>query len=296
MPNQPEESSTRRPAILISGCSTGIGHACAHGMKKRGWKVFAGVRKDADLDRLRGEGLDTVLLDVDDSASIHAAVETVLAATDGHLDALFNNAGFGQPGAVEDLRRDTMRAQFETNLFGALELTNGVLPAMRRQGSGRIVFNSSILGFAALPYRGAYNASKFAMEGLADTLRMELAGSGIHVSLIEPGPIRSRFRANAYARYRNNVSTRGSYHAEQYAALEKRLTAPESSGGFTQPPEAVLKRLVHAVEHPRPRPRYYVTLPTYVFGYLRRVLSSRAMDWVLLRSTASERRLPKGTT
>lgn len=290
--NEAHENTRRRPSILISGCSTGIGHACAHGMKQRGWRVFASVRRDSDLERLRREGLETVLLDVDDSSSIHAAVETVLAATDGILDALFNNAGFAQPGAVEDLSRRMMRAQFETNLFGALELTNQVIPAMRRQGKGRIVFNSSILGFAALPYRGAYNSSKFAMEGLADTLRMELKGSGIHVCLIEPGPIRSRFRANAHIKYRENIQTSGSAHEALYAALERRLSAPDSGGGFTLPPEAVLKRLVHAAEHRRPRPRYYVTVPTYLMGYLRRLLSTRAMDWVLLRSTRSERKLP----
>lgn len=284
-------NTRRRPSILISGCSTGIGLACAHGMQKRGWRVFAGVRKDSDLEQLHHQGLEPVLLDVDDSASIHATVETVLAATDGRLDALFNNAGYGQPGAVEDLSRRVMRAQFETNLFGALELTNQVIPAMRRRGYGRIVFNSSILGFAALPYRGAYNASKFAMEGLADTLRLELKGSGIHVSLIEPGPIRSQFRSNAYIKYKQNINKHESAHQELYGALEQRLASADSGGGFTLPPEAVFKRLVHAVEHRRPKPRYYVTVPTFVLGYLRRILSTRAMDWVLLRSTRSERRV-----
>lgn len=287
----------RRQVLLISGCSSGIGLTCARGMQERGWRVFAGVRRDHDLERLRREGLDAVLLDVDDSASIQGAVETVLAATDGRIDALFNNAGYGQPGALEDLPREAVRAQFETNLFGALELTNSVIPAMRRRQQGRIVFNSSVLGFSALPYRGAYTASKFAMEGLADTLRMELHASGIHVSLIEPGPISSRFRANAFRHYLDVIKPEHSAHRRQYRALEKRLRSPDTpeGGRFTLPPEAVLKRLVHAVESRRPKPRYYVTLPTYLFGYLRRLLPTRAMDSLLLRATAGERRVKDET-
>ncbi len=276
-------------SVLVTGCSSGIGYACAHGLKARGWRVFASARKRDDVRRLEREGLESVLLDVDDSDSISAALQQVLVRTEGRLDALFNNAGYGQPGALEDISRDALRAQFETNLFGAHELCTRVLPAMRRQGHGRIVFNSSVLGFAALPYRGPYNASKFAMEGMADTLRMELAGSGIHVCLIEPGPISSAFRANAYRHYRARVDAGKSVHHRQYEAMERRLTAPDRVAGFTLPPEAVLKRLVHALEHARPRPRYYVTIPTYAFGYLRRFLSTSAMDRILLRSTRSER-------
>ncbi len=284
----------QRPTVLISGCSSGIGRCCAVGLRRQGWRVFAGVRQDAQMESLHELGLESVLLDVDDPASIRAAVETVLAATDGRLDALFNNAGFGQPGALEDLPRQALREQFETNVFGAMELTASVLPAMRRHGHGRIVFNSSVLGFVALPYRGAYNASKFALEGLADTLRMELRGSGVRVSLIEPGPISSRFRANALARYRQFIKPQDSAHRDVYRAVEYRLAQEDepASGPFTLPPEAVLKRLIHALESRRPRPRYYVTLPTYLFGYLRRILPTRAMDAVLLRATAAERRLP----
>ncbi len=282
-----------RPTLIISGCSTGIGKTCALGMQQRGWRVFAGVRREEDLESLQASGLETVLLDVADSGSIERAVEEVRTATGGTVDALFNNAGFGQPGAVEDLSRETLRAQFETNLFGAHELSCRILPLMRAAGHGRVVFNSSVLGFAALPFRGAYNASKFAMEGLADTLRMELRGSGIHVSLIEPGPITSAFRANAYRHFQANIDAAASPHREAYRAMVRRLTAPDSVGGFTLPPEAVLKRLVHALESRRPRPRYYVTTPTYVFGYLRRLLSTRMMDALLLRATASERRLPE---
>ena len=278
-------------SILISGCSTGIGHATALHLKERGWRVFAGARKDTDLRMLHDHGLEAVQLDVDSSASIAAAVETVLASTGGELDALFNNAGFGQPGAVEDLPRRALREQFETNLFGAQDLTNLVLPAMRRQGHGRIIYNSSVLGFAALPYRGAYVASKFAMEGLVDTLRMELRGTGIHVSLVEPGPIVSRFRANAFARYREHIDAANSAHARAYQAMERRLTAPDSPGGFTLEASAVARKVERALVSRRPSPRYYVTTPTWLFGILRRFLSTHAMDRVLLASTAGERRL-----
>ncbi|MDE1982861.1 MAG: SDR family NAD(P)-dependent oxidoreductase, partial [Betaproteobacteria bacterium] len=183
--------------ILITGCSSGIGAAVAQGLAARGWRVFASARSAEDVARLQAEGFESLALDLDDSASIRAAVEALLARTGGRLDALFNNGGYGQLGAVEDLSRAALRAQFETNLFGWVELTNRILPVMRAQGHGRIVMNSSVLGYAAMPYRGAYNAAKFALEGLTDTLRHELHGSGIHVALVEPGPIESRFRENA---------------------------------------------------------------------------------------------------
>ncbi|WP_290648156.1 SDR family NAD(P)-dependent oxidoreductase [Aquisalimonas sp.] len=278
--------------VLISGCSSGIGYACAVALRQHGWRVFAGARADEDLRMLWDQGLEAVQLDLDESASIAAAVNTVLASTDGRLDALFNNAGFGQPGAVEDLSRDALRAQFETNLFGAQELTNQVIPTMRRQGHGRIIYNSSVLGFAALPYRGAYVASKFAMEGLVDTLRMELHDSGIHVSLVEPGPIATRFRANAYRRFKANIDAETSPHARAYRAMERRLSAPERVGGFTLHADAVVRKVQRALNSRRPKPRYYVTVPTYLFGFLRRGLSSRAMDRVLMTSTRRERRLP----
>ncbi len=280
------------PSILISGCSSGIGYTTALHLKARGWRVFAGARTDEAIYMLRDHGLEAVQLDVDEPASIEAAVETVLASTGGRLDALFNNAGFGQPGAVEDLSRQALREQFETNLFGAQELTNQVLPTMRRQGQGRIIYNSSVLGFAALPYRGAYVASKFAMEGLADTLRMELRGTGIFVTLVEPGPIVSRFRANAFARYREHIDAANSAHARAYQAMERRLTAPDTAGGFTLEATAVARKVARALESRRPKPRYYVTIPTWLFGILRRFLSTRAMDRVLLASTAGERRPP----
>jgi NAD(P)-dependent dehydrogenase (short-subunit alcohol dehydrogenase family) len=184
---------------------------------------------------------------------------------------------------VEDLSRDVLRAQFETNLFGWHQLTNLVLPVMRRQGHGRIIHNSSVLGFVALRYRGAYNASKYALEGLADTLRLELAGTDIHVSLIEPGPITSRFRENAFAAYKRNIEPDVSAHRGKYMQMEQRLTTKGPVVPFTLPPEAVLKKVIQALESPRPKARYYVTFPTYLFAFLKRVLTDRALDRILGR-------------
>lgn len=276
-------------SLLITGCSSGIGHAAAHAMAARGWRVFATARKEADVARLKEEGLEALALDLDSSASIEAAVAEVEKRTGGRLTALFNNGAYGQPGAVEDLSRETLRQQLETNLLGTHELTARVLPMMRAQGHGRIVQNSSVLGFAALPYRGAYICSKFALEGLTDTLRQELAGSGIHVSLIQPGPITSRFRENAHRAFRAQIDTARSAHAETYRKVEARLASTESKAAFTLGPEAVVAKLIHALEHPRPRPRYAVTLPTHLFAALKRVLSTRGMDRVLLHSTRDER-------
>ncbi|APX92276.1 short-chain dehydrogenase [Halomonas sp. 1513] len=286
MPDAPE-TSTR--SILITGCSSGIGHAAAHALAKRGWRVFATARAAADVARLEEEGFEALPLDLADSASIEAAVAGVEARTAGRLTALFNNGAYGQPGAVEDLTRAVLREQLETNLLGTHELTARVLPIMRAQGHGRIVHNSSVLGFAALPYRGAYVCSKFALEGLTDTLRQELAGSGIHISLIQPGPIASRFRENAYQAFKANIDTTRSAHADTYRKVEARLASQEGKAPFTLGPEAVIDKLIHALESRRPKPRYAVTVPTHLFAALKRVLSTRGMDRVLLRSTRDER-------
>lgn len=276
------KDNSNRP-ILITGCSSGIGEHCAFGLQARGYRVFATARKPEDAARLEAQGLEALQLDLDHSASIRAAAEEVLSRTDGRLYGLFNNAGYGQPGAVEDLSREALRRQFETNVFGTLELINALIPAMRRQGEGRIVQNSSVLGLVALRWRGAYNASKYALEGFYDTLRLELQGSGIHCVLIEPGPIRSNFRANALARFREHIDSEHSAHRAAYAAVLERLTRAGPAAPFTLGPEAVLDKLVLALEQPRPRPRYYVTVPTYLFGYLKRLLSARMLDRVLAR-------------
>ena len=276
--------------ILISGCSSGIGRCAAEGLRARGWRVFATARQPADVARLQAAGLESLLLDLSDSASIQTAVATVLERSGGRLDALFNNAAYGQPGAVEDLSRAALREQFEVNLFGTQELSNQVIPVLRRQGHGRIVYNSSVLGLVAFAYRGAYVASKFALEGLADTLRQELRGTGIHVCLIEPGPILSRFRDNAHAAYQRHIDATHSAHREQYAAMEARLLKEGPAAPFTLPPEAVLKRLIHAVESTRPQARYFVTAPTYLFALLRRLLPTSALDRLLLRASGGGRR------
>ncbi len=269
--------------ILITGCSSGIGQCVARGLAARGYRVFASARRQEDVEHLRAEGFTSLQLDLEDSGSIVAAVGEVLSRTEGQLYALFNNGAYGQPGAVEDLSREVLRQQFETNLFGWHELTNRVLPVMRRQGYGRIIQNSSVLGFVALPFRGAYTASKYALEGLTDTLRLELRGTGIHVSLIEPGPIESRFRPNAYAAYKRHIDPQTSVHRARYLNMEERLLKTGPAVPFTLPPEAVLRKVIHALESRRPRVRYYVTFPTWLFAVLKRVLTQNMLDRVLAR-------------
>ena len=281
-------------AILVTGCSTGIGYTCALGMKARGWRVFATARRPDDLAMLDGLGLEAVALDYADPASVAACAGTVLERTGGRIDALFNNGAYGQPGFVEDLSVATLRRQFEANVFGWHDLTVRLIPAMRAQGHGRIVQCSSVLGLVAMKYRGAYNASKFAVEGLTDTLRLELAGSGIHVSTIEPGPIRSRFAANALAALRREIDIDASLHRDLYrrriAALEAEAAglppreAPGEARRRTGPlpryrlgPEAVLDALVHAVESRRPRPHYHVTMATRFMAAMRRLLPARIL-------------------
>ncbi|WP_047238465.1 SDR family oxidoreductase [Chromobacterium subtsugae] len=267
-----------QPSILITGCSSGIGYHSAKVLSQRGWRVFASCRRPEDAMRLREEGLECLQLDVDDPASIQAALAEVLERSGGRLDALFNNAGFGQPGAVEDISRQAMREQFETNLFGPWELTNAVLKVMRAQGHGRIVFNSSILGFAAMRWRGAYNASKFAMEGLCDTLRHELHGTDIHVSLVEPGPIESRFRPNALARFLKNVDIDASVHRDNYQKQLERLKKEGHAAPFTLPATAVAEAVWRAISSRRPKARYPVTFPTKLYWLLRRWLPQRWYD------------------
>jgi len=276
-------------SILITGCSSGIGLGCALGLAQRGWQVIASARQTADVERLKARGLQAVQLDLSDSDSIAAGLQDALALTGQRLDALFNNGAYGQPGAVEDLTRETLRAQFETNLFGWHDLTRRVIPLMRTQGQGRILQNSSVLGFAALPFRGAYVASKFALEGLTDCLRLELRGSGIEVILIEPGPILSRFRDNAYRAYQRHIDPSTSPYRETYQRMEERLRKEGAAQPFTLPPEAVLRKLLRALESPHPKPRYYVTFPTHLLGTLRRLLPSRAMDWVLYQASRGGR-------
>ena len=268
-------------SILITGCSTGIGLCVAQALQQRGYRVFATARKKEDVVKIKSLGLESLQLDLDSSASIQSAFNEIIKETGGTLDALFNNGAYGQAGAVEDLSRDVLRQQFETNVFGWHELTNLVLPVMLKQGHGRIIQNSSVLGFTALKLRGAYTASKYAIEGLSDTLRQELIGTNIFISLIEPGPIESQFRANSFAAYKKNIDKENSRFKKEYESTEKRLGKKGAAVPFTLPPEAVLKRVIQALESKKPKPRYYVTTPTYLFGYLKRFLSTALMDKIL---------------
>jgi len=268
--------------IFITGCSSGIGYTTALVLKNRGHRVICSARKPPDVQRLQAEGFECLQLDLANSDSIKQAVETLTAMTAGKIDALFNNGAYGQPGAVEDLSRETLRNQFETNFFGVHELTNLLIPLMRQQGHGRIIYNSSVLGFVAMKFRGAYNASKFALEGLADTLRLELRGSGIHVVLIEPGPIESHFRQNAMAMYKMNIDSCSSFHKNTYLAMEDRLQKPGPAAPFTLPATAVAEKVRHALETQNPKSRYFVTFPTYLFAYLKRLLPTAWLDKILV--------------
>lgn len=276
--------------ILITGSSSGIGLKTAEGLRERGYRVFASARKDEDVKRLKAMGFESLQLDLDDSNSIQTAVEKVLDACDGKLYGLFNNGAYGQPGAVEDLSRDVLRAQLETNLLGWHELTNLLIPVMRKQKQGRIIYNSSVLGFVAMPYRGAYNCSKYAIEGLIDTLRLELKGSGIQLSLIQPGPILSRFRANAMQKFHENIVVEGSFHEAQYKSMLARLKTEGPAAPFTLPPEAVLEKVIHALESKRARARYPVTVPTHAFAMLKRLLPVRVLDALLLKASGDGKR------
>jgi len=275
--------------ILITGCSSGIGLCAANTLQKRGFNVVATVRSEPDKIDLQQQGLKVVLMDLADEQSIQQAFTESMRLFKGSIDGLFNNAAFGQPGAVEDLSRQALQQQFETNVFGTQQLTNLVIAQMRQQGHGRIVYNSSVLGLVALAYRGAYNASKYAIEGLADTLRLELHGSGIHISLIEPGPISSRFRANAFAKYQQHIDKTQSAHQHTYEAMEARLNKQGPAAPFTLPPDEVVKKCLHAFEAKTPKIRYYVTFPTYLFATLKRVLPHRALDWVLRKVSDNEK-------
>ncbi|GGX45009.1 short-chain dehydrogenase/reductase [Tateyamaria omphalii] len=271
-----------KKSILITGSSSGIGYASAHGMRDAGWKVFASCRKPEDCARLQSEGFESPLIDYTNKTTIATGVSEVLEATGGTIDALFNNGAFGTPGAVEDLPTDALRAIFEANFFGWHELTRQVIPAMRKQGHGRIVQCSSVLGFVTMPWRGAYNATKFALEGLTHTLRIEMRNTPIDVILIEPGPITSKIRANSIPHFEKWIDWENSPRVEQYREkLRKRLYSDSGPDAFELPPEAVVKKLRRALEARKPRPVYMVTTPTFLMAACRRVLTTRGLDRIL---------------
>ncbi|MEM1371990.1 MAG: SDR family NAD(P)-dependent oxidoreductase [Pseudomonadota bacterium] len=267
--------------ILITGCSSGIGLASAIRLRRRGWRVLATVRKPEDAIRLADEhDLEPFMLELSDGASIAECADRALELSEGRIEALFNNAAFGQVGAVEDVTVDNLRRQFEVNLFGAHDLTCRILPAMRKQRRGRIVQCSSVLGLVSGPYRGAYSATKFAMEALSDAMRLELADSGVKVSLIEPGPIASSFLTTALQTFDQTIDVENSPHRQTYKVRRARMEAG-GNDRFKLPAEEVAKKLQHAVESPNPKTRYFVTTPTYVADGLRRVLPTRLLDRIV---------------
>ncbi len=274
-------------SILITGCSSGIGKICAMKLKEAGWQVHATARNKQDIEMLENSGLSAYFLDYTDTRSVHETFNAVMKSTGGTLDALFNNGAYGQPGAVEDLSTDVLRAQFEANFFGWHELTNLCVPIMRKQGHGRIVHCSSVLGWVTAPWRGAYNASKFALEGLASTMRIELKGTGIHVSLIEPGPIKTRFSENALEKFLENIAWENSVNRTVYDSELKRLRKQKSNnvGKFTLPPEAVYEKLVHALNAKKPKAHYPVTVPTHFMNFARRFLPQSTVDNILKKNS-----------
>jgi NAD(P)-dependent dehydrogenase (short-subunit alcohol dehydrogenase family) len=276
-------------SILITGCSSGIGLSAACTLHDKGYRVFATARKASDVANLKKLGLESLLLDINDSESIRAAVKEVLQRTQGKLDALFNNCGIVVPGAVEDISRDILRAQFETNLFGPMELTNLIIPVMRKQGYGRIINNTSILGIIAMPYRGAYNASKFALEGLSNTLRQELRKVNIFVSNIAPGPINSNLRENALAIYQHTLQNKVTANQRIYQQMETHFFHPtKGKRQLSLPPDAVVKKLIHALESKHPKAHYYIGFPAHLFAILRRVLPDSWLDWLLAKVANEE--------
>lgn len=273
---------TQQKTILITGCSSGIGLDAAHTLHARGWRVFATCRQPVDCEHLQSKGLESYPLDYTNPDSIATAVQETLSRTGGILDAVFNNGAYAIPGAIEDLPRDALRAIFETNFFGVHDLTTRLIPIMRKQGFGRIVQCSSLLGYVALRWRGAYNSTKYALEGLTDTLRLELGDSGIHVILIEPGPITSLLRQKSIPHFEHWIDAESSVHKDIYkTAFQKRFEESQKPDPFELPAAAVSQKLIHALEAKHPRARYRVTFPAYLTDALRRILPTRALDRVL---------------
>jgi len=277
-----------KETVLITGCSSGIGYYVAKGLKERGYNVYATARKDEDVERLIAEGFKCLKLDYASSESVQDLANELMLLVGTNLYGVFHNGAYGQPGAVEDLTRETLEKQFATNVFGWMELNNRLIVLMRHNNRGRIVFNSSVLGLVSLPFRGAYNASKYAIEGFADTLRLELSDTNVNISLIEPGPIESRFRPNALQALKDNVNMQESVHRDRYKKTLERLAKKGKADPYTLSPEAVLTKVIHAFESDKPKAHYYVTIPTYVMGTLKRLLSAKWMDKFILKVAGQE--------
>jgi len=273
------DSTSTIKAVLITGCSSGIGLCLAHGLRNAGYRVFATVRKKEDMIKLKKLGFDVFLLDLSSSQSIRTAIDEIYQKTDS-LYSLINNGAYGQTGALEDISREALEKQFQANVFGWHELTNLVLPSMKERNEGRIIYISSVLGFVAMPFRGPYVASKFAIEGLVDTLRLELKQTRIKLSLVQPGPIKSKFRQNALLAFKENVDPSNSDYKREYKTMIKRLNS-DKNVKFTLAPESVLRCVLHALKSKVPKNHYRVTFPTKLFGILCRILPSSWMDYIL---------------
>ncbi len=266
--------------IVITGCSTGIGLESAIYLKERCVTVYPTARNPEDVARLKAMGFENAMqLDVTQPEQIATLIEQVIAK-EGKIDVWFNNAGYGQPGAIEDLPTDILKEQFETNVFGLHECTRQVMAVMRSQGYGKIIQHSSVLGLVSLFGRGAYNASKYAIEGLSDTLRLELAGSDIFVVLLNTGPITSHFRETATRKLQENIDIE---HAHFKATYQEKLQGGGKKVPFNE--EAVsVARVVHQILlSPKPKPRYYITKATWLLGTLKRILSTTMLDKILLK-------------
>lgn len=281
--NLEENDPMTAKSILITGCSTGIGYTCAHGMKARGWNVFATARKDEDIARLKSEGLQTFYLDYRDTRSIHTCLEAVLEQTGGSLDVLFNNGAYGLLGAVEDVTTDDMRVQFEANFFGWHELTRTVLPIMRGQKAGRIIQCSSVLGIVSGKHRAPYSATKHAVEAVSASMRMELKPWNIRVSSIRPGPIATEFLTTALKTLHETIDIQKSAHKADYDISLSRMNKGTDSSPFKMEPEAVLSKLIHACEASRPKPVYSVTKLTYIADAVRRLLPTSLAEVFLAK-------------
>ncbi|MEO0543589.1 MAG: SDR family NAD(P)-dependent oxidoreductase [Pseudomonadota bacterium] len=260
-----------KPVIIVTGCSTGIGAHCARKLLEDGWRVIATARKDEDLARLRAEGAEALFLEHRDPDSIASFFSQAMELTGNRLDALFNNAGYAQPGAVEDLPIEALREQMEVNFFAYHQIIHLAVPVMREQGHGRIINCSSVLGRVAMPWRGAYTASKFALNALTKTLRMELDGTGIHVSLIEPGSIPSNIAANGVRYAMKYIDYANSPHADKYRKRLENLNAQKPPTDLSGA-EPVYKALRKALTSRRPRPHYPVKLETHIAIALDRLL------------------------
>lgn len=280
-PNMPP--MTEQKIILITGCSSGIGCATALVMRDAGWRVLATARQAVDVERLRGEGFESFVVDYADTGSLEAARDYIVQNCGGRIDALFNNGAFACPGAAEDLPRGALREIFETNVFGLHELTTLIIPLMRAQGFGRVLNCSSVLGVVTAPWRGAYVSTKFALEGLTDTLRVEMADTPIKFILINPGPITSKIRANSIPHFERWIDWKNSPRKAQYETLLHRLYEDNGPDKYELPARDVGELVLRACDAKSPKARYFITVPAKMASRLKRILPTAMLDRMLAK-------------